>query len=89
MLSAAKAAENVINTLDRRLSEELRAASYTDEIFSHRAMKAEFGRQQDMLAFLARPRSFSEGAEVHVQGTVINVLVDRPFITGKMGKRIR
>jgi len=51
-VSGAKAAESMINKLDRQLSDELVVDSYTDTIFSHPTMKAELERQQKMLSLL-------------------------------------
>jgi hypothetical protein len=51
-LSAAKAAESVINKLDRQLSEELFVDSYSEAIWSDARWKGELERQQKMLDFL-------------------------------------
>jgi len=51
-LSAAKAAESVINKLDRQLSEELFVDSYSEPIWLHPMWKAELEAQKKMLDFL-------------------------------------
>jgi hypothetical protein len=51
-LSATKAAENVMNKLDRQLSDELFTDSYSEAIWSDPKWKAELERQQKMLDFL-------------------------------------
>src|SRR5205085_12701889 len=51
-LSAAKAAENVINKLDLQLSDELQVNNYSEEIWSDPKWQAELERQRKMLDFL-------------------------------------
>lgn len=51
-LSAAKAAENVLNKLDWQLSNELFVDSYSEAIWSDPKWKAELESQQKMLDFL-------------------------------------
>jgi hypothetical protein len=51
-LSAAKAAENVLNKLDFQLSDELFVDNYSEAIWSDPKWKAELERQQKMLDFL-------------------------------------
>jgi hypothetical protein len=59
-LSAAKAAENVINKLDWELSDELFVDSYSEAIWSDPKWKAELERQQKMLAFLQSQPGLTE-----------------------------
>src|SRR5262245_5739447 len=60
-LSAAKAAESVLNKLDRQLSEELFVDSYSETIWSDPKWKAELERQARMLAFLGNQPGLTQG----------------------------
>jgi hypothetical protein len=60
-LSAAKAAENVLNKLDRQLSEELFVNSYSEAIWSDPKWKRELESQEKMLNFLQGRPGLTEG----------------------------
>jgi hypothetical protein len=59
-LSAAKAAENVLNKLDWQLSNELFVDSYSEAIWSEPKWKAELERHEKMLVFLRNQPGLTE-----------------------------